>query len=539
MPHKGEILTARYMALKTDRLFWHDTWEELADYLLPREGGFTTPITKGERLNSKIYDSTGPHALQIAASGLYARATNPASKWFNLKVSKDFKDDREVQIWLEDTRDRMAAVINAQLPEVLFQTYQSMLGFGTAIMFIDEDPKTIIRGHAFKLKDCYLQQDGNGDITKIYRSIMLTLSQAEDLFGTANLPHELHLLMSGTDKHLSQEKHEFFHYTGPRVGINPTKTLDPLNMEMESVWIHLGSNKVVKESGFQEDPYMTPRLDVVPGETYGRGPGLQALPDIRTVNQLMYFQLDGAGLALRPPLDVPEDAYASPLQLFPGAENLNQDPQGRRATAMFDVAGNLGISFQMVEERRAAIRQIFFNDQLQLINTNREMTAFEVDKRSQQQMMLMGPWQGRIEKELLNKIIDRVFPVMDRRGLFMEEPPQLRNVEIEITYESPLARAQRQVDVAAIDRTMEFIMPLAQFGIQDNFNLDAMAIKRADFLGLDENLTVSPEDVAAKRQQAAEQAQMEAQQQEQDLIAQQIGNAQSAVDVSNSAAEEQ
>jgi len=536
MASKGETLSARFGALKTDRLFWHDTWEELADYLLPREGGFTTPITKGERLNAKIYDSTGPHALQIAASGLYARATNPASKWFNLKVGKDFKDDREVQIWLEDTRDRMSAVINTQLPEVLFQTYQSMLGFGTAIMFIDEDPKTIIRGHAFKLKDCYLQQDGNGDITKVYRRKEFTLAQAEDVFGTANLPSEMHELMRGTDKHTNLQMHEFFHYVGPRVGFNPSKSHDPLNMPMESVWVHASSNKVVKDSGFQEDPYMTPRLDVIPTETYGRGPGLQALPDIRSVNQLMYFQLDGAGLALRPPLDVPEDAYASPLQLFPGAENENQDRSGRKATAMFDVAGNLGISFQMVEERRAAIRQTFFNDQLQLIN-NRDMTAFEVDKRSQQQMMLMGPWQGRIEKELLNKIIDRVFPIMERRSLFAEAPKQLDDVEIKVTYESPLARAQRRVDVAAIDQTMEFIMPLAQFGVQDNFNMDKMAVQRADFVGLAEDMKVSEEDRDARRQRDAEQAQMAAQQQEQQLISQQIGNAQAAVDVSKAAEE--
>ena len=60
---------------------------------------------------------------------------------------------------------------------------------------------------------------------------------------------------------------------------------DAANMPWEYMAIDVGSAHIIEESGFEEWPFATPRWDTESGETYGRSPGMLALPDSRTLQQ--------------------------------------------------------------------------------------------------------------------------------------------------------------------------------------------------------------------------------------------------------------
>jgi hypothetical protein len=259
-------------------------------------------------------------------------------------------------------------------------------------------------------------------------------------------------------------------------------------------------------------PYAVLRLEKLPGEIWGRGPGVYALPDVRTVNESMRLVLDASHMAIRPAYDVPESAYITPFMLTPGAMNINQDSSGRKASALSTV-GQLQISYQMMDERRAAIREAFFNDQLQLTG-GPSMTAFEVSKRTEQQMMLMGPWQGRLEMEYYEPIINRCFAIMARAGQLPEPPEELMDPEkgfsdYYLTYESPLANAQRLLDVQTIDNTKASVLQSAQAGlpVTDLFDWDRMETTRAISLGLPSELIKDSKQVQAGREQQQKQKQ--------------------------------
>lgn len=84
-----------------------DLLQECSDYLLPGRYSFQAERVPGDFRIKKIYDSTGPKALIKAASGLYSRASNPYSKWFNMGLMSSHVPVQNlppnIRYWLRET----------------------------------------------------------------------------------------------------------------------------------------------------------------------------------------------------------------------------------------------------------------------------------------------------------------------------------------------------------------------------------------------------------------------------------------------------
>ncbi len=83
-----EDLKRRYDGLKssTERSNNEHHWQEIAELCSPRKLDFVGMRTPGEKRMTKVYDSTGILAVEMLAAGLHGMATNPASKWFSLRM---------------------------------------------------------------------------------------------------------------------------------------------------------------------------------------------------------------------------------------------------------------------------------------------------------------------------------------------------------------------------------------------------------------------------------------------------------------------
>lgn len=513
---------------KRIRAQYEDTLQECSDYLLPGRHSFTAEREMGDIRISKIYDSTGPNALIKAASGLYSRASNPYSKWFNMGLMASNIPVQNlpynIRMWLEDTVNALRGLMAKPIAPVMYQGYLDALGLGTCVSYVEEDEISVFRGKAIPLDQVYILEGPFGKVDTVFRYYKLTARQIATEFEDGNIPAAVkQALLDDPEKSF-----KIVHATYPRPGKerNPDQTEDPLSFPIGTMYVLENDwQNPILESGYHEMPYAVLRLEKLSGEIWGRGPGMSALPDVRTLNESMRLILDASHMAIRPPMDVPHEAYITPFMLTPAAMNLNQDLSGRKATPM-NTVGQLQITYQMLEERRAAVRETFFNDQLQLTG-GPEMTAYEVSKRSEQQMILMGPWQGRLELEYYEPIINRCFAIAARAGVLPEPPEELMDEknglsQYYLSYESPLANAQRLLDVQTIDNTKASVLQTAQAGIPvtDLFNWDKMETSRAVALGLPSECIKSAEEVQAQRQAQAQKAeQSQAMQQLQGMAA--------------------
>jgi hypothetical protein len=98
----------RYDQLKGDRGNWEQHWEECAEQIMPSAAGFTGRNTPGEKRMQRVYDSTGIHSNELLAAGLHGTATNPASKWFSLRMQDDtFNEQEGVKVYLSEVEKRV------------------------------------------------------------------------------------------------------------------------------------------------------------------------------------------------------------------------------------------------------------------------------------------------------------------------------------------------------------------------------------------------------------------------------------------------
>lgn len=542
---------ARQHKLKSKRANWDSLWQDLSDYFCP---GRITAIRReesGARKTQKIYDNTGADAAQKLAAGLYSRTVNPASKWFYITLEdpdEKLESNAKVSNWFDIARDRTQSVINKRGTGALYQAYCDLTSLCNAVLFTNEDPVHGISFRVFPIDTVDIAEDYRGVVDTVYRKFDMTYRQIEQEF-PGKLSHDkLQQMEDDPDK-----KAEVLHVVGPRKKYDPDK-IDDLNMPVESIYILIEDELVLDESGYPEMPYAVARLEVLAGELYGRGPATIALPEVKSLNEMAKLQLDGSNMRLRPPLDVPVDAYINPIELIPGYKNLNQDAGGRRVTAL-NVSGDLTYTSKDIEMMQTKVKEIFYNDQLYL-RTNAEMTATEVQKRSEIQMQLMGPWQGRLELELFEPLINRILGILIRSGEIPPPPQELLEAAeldtsfsgkqkpkqpmqqgmqqeevsekqqekqrqkystraLKIVYDSPLARAQRLVDVQVIDQVKQSIataMQLNPQGAQDflmRFDMIKMEVDRAKALGLPTKYIVPDEEYEQAKAAQAQQMQQQ------------------------------
>ena len=94
------LLGGRYELLKGKRGTWETHWQEIADVMHPFDDNFVTHDSPGSEKMTYIFDSTPIHANQLLSAGLFSMLTNPAQKWFELRMMEDWLNQkREVMEW--------------------------------------------------------------------------------------------------------------------------------------------------------------------------------------------------------------------------------------------------------------------------------------------------------------------------------------------------------------------------------------------------------------------------------------------------------
>ena len=227
----------------------------------------------------------------------------------------------------------------------------------------------------------------------------------------------------------------------------------------------------------------------------------------KTIIQAAQKQID-------PPLLVPDDGFLLPIRTQPGG--LNFFRSGTRETITpLNTGANIPIGLNMEEQRRAAIRQAFYVDQI-LTAGSPQMTATEVIQRQEERMRVIGPVLGRLMNELLRPLIDRVFALMLRNDMLAPAPEVLQGLDIDIEYVSPLARAQKSSSLNNTMRALEILLPLAQsLPVGDHIDPDGLVRHVTDALGVPKKTLRSQREVDETRQARA-QAEQEALQRQRD-----------------------
>lgn len=468
------MMKRRFDGLKhsTERTNCEIHWQEIAEVMSPRKIDFVGLRTPGEKKMNKVYDSTGIHANEMLAAGLHGMATNPASKWFSLRMvgktlidgmgqNVKVEDAPPVQKYLSHVEESMWQRIyqpGTNFTTALHEVYLDLGTFGTSILFVGQRDDNGLLFEARPLAECVIAENAEGRVDTVFRCTTYTVRQMMQMAKSDGWKLS-DAVKSMYESEKYDEKVMVIHAVHPRNEREPGKK-DKMNMPYMSCYFEHESGQLLEMGGFPEFPYLVPRWSKYAGEVYGRSPGMTALPDVKMLQAMMITIIKAAQKIVDPPMWLRDDGVVGQTRTIPGGINYwRGNPND--GVMLMPVSGQaLPITQELMEELRNRIRTTFFTDVLQF-QSNKDMTATEVVQRTAERMRLMGPLLGRLESELLGPLVERVFGILTRQKLLPDPPHEIQGQEFTVEYVSPIATAQKQ---QAANGIMQAFQVMAPFG---------------------------------------------------------------------------
>ncbi len=504
----------RWRNLKVNKGQWMTHWEDLARLMLPRRMGFVTQMTEGERRTETIYDATAMRGARGLANAVGQLLRPEGEKIFIMKAADDILNNLdEVQDWLKRAEDLLLEALfnpKARFRQAVGEADTDLVVFGTAIHFIGLSRKAKrLKFLTIDLKDAEIALDDEGNPDTLFQQRRFTLRQAEKRFGKERLSEDLRRRLENRNDANLDTKYNFLRVVTPRVNGKEDAVLTR-NMPFTNDWIEIDSAHEVSVEGFRECPFVIPRWYTSAGETYGRSPGMIALPDSETLNAMSETILVAGQKAADPSFFVPNDSSFDAINSFSGGISYYDVDTAvqLRGNPFFtmDTNYNLPITRDMQFDTRQQVEAAFFKNVFNLPIRGPEMTATEVIARKEEFIREIGAVFGRLESDYLAPQIERSFTLLLRLGVFNPIPEILLDRNVRFEYVSPIKRIREQTEAAAARLWVQELREISEVkpDIMDLANLDEISRHAARALDLPVGMVVPRAEVKAVRTQRAE-----------------------------------
>jgi hypothetical protein len=445
-------LPARFAAARERRRPIEPVWQACYEVALPPPGGAAA-----------LFDATAADAAEQLAASLLAELTPPWSRWFGLAPARPATEETAETRAAAEALEDAAIVLQGHFDRSNFtiemhQAFVDLVVAGTGALLVEEAPvgeASAFRFAAVPIQTAVLEEGPDGRLTTLFRQARLSAAALRARFPRAQLPRDAE-------------------------GAAELTVLEAIWPEPSGAVRHaavLGRDAedavVLADGRFAENPCIAFRWLKAPGETYGRGPVMKALPDIRTANKVVELVLKNASIAATGIWQAEDDGVLNPatVRLVPGA--IIPKAPGSSGLTPLAAPGNFDVSQLVLNDLRTRIRGALLADRIGTPQDAGRRTATEVLERAAETSRLLGAAYGRLQAELLTPLVTRCLGILRRRG---EIPPILLDGQsVALRYESPLARVQGRADAA---NTLLFLQAVSAMGGTAAAQVDAAAATR-------------------------------------------------------------
>ena len=517
-----EQLINEFDFLKQERRPFEGVWEEIRQNIAPNMSAFDSP-QPGQRQEGVIFDGTPVSALNMYASGSMGYLLSSSFNWFALRVPDEtLMDVREVRMWLSKVDQVLYSMIaRSNFYVEMFAFFYNAGDIGTPTVCRYWDATSGREYFSVRHpREIYLTEDSHGQVNGTFRHYTMTNAQIMEAFDKKGTVHEE--IRDAADR--AEERHrtrEVLHVVQPNEQYDPRKK-DRKAKKYRSWYIDLQHESELRSGGMSVNMYNTWRVQKQADEKYGRGPGWNALSDIKMLYAIAKSDMTAAQLLVNPPLDIPEERMAD-YRFVPGGRNPYEEA-GRRVEIP-NMNLNIGAGLEMQRQKIEIIKRHYLTDFFQMFaQAEKEMTATEVRQRREEKAVLLGPHITGLNHDVLDGIIDGLFNDAVDEGLIPTPPrvllESMQGRRLEVDYMGPLAQAQRNFFKgepyrAAVQTWGGLAQVLAAGGrppeFLDNYNMDYVSREMSKAGGLPEEAMID-ERVVAKMREARAKKQAEAEQ---------------------------
>lgn len=492
-----KLVMDRFKKAKSRWDSWSDLWEECYDYVLPhRESFFKT--SAANRRTENIYDETAVTGLPKFASRLQLGFFPPNGRAFKLAPGPELPKEMQSRSLMQEL-ERITDLLHEGLRNSNFnaELHEGLqdLGLGTMNLLVESGrfvgdlhftavPPTnvaILPGAMDTVTD-WFRWNEDCDITDVkhrypyakFNDRMKDVQRRDPRRKTKIVEATIY---DSTDRFKDE-------YTYFLVSETDKEVLYKANLK--------GSGSV---------PWITTRWSKSGFEVWGRGPLLQAMPAIKTLNLTVQLILENAEMAIAGSYVYDDDGVFNPdnITIQPGTfipRSPGSNIDSLQSPSRFDVAQ------LVIEDMRRNVRKALFIDELDTRpNAKTPLSATEVSERLADVARDMGAVAGRMQKEFLQPLVQRIITIYTQQGLI--DIPKVDGRELRIVPVSPLLRAQDQQDVSDFVRFQQTVA--GTFGPEITpalYDQEKVIRFLADKFGISEDLLANRQQVEANIQQA-------------------------------------
>lgn len=428
-----------------DRAAWDAIYNDVYDFAIPYRRP-ASKIGKGAQRIERVFDATAIESSFRAAGQLHSDLFPPGfGKLAPGAVSKVALGQQELEA-LEQQLHGVSTILSAFFETGEFATATAemcidLMAGTAALMPLDGDAREPVRYACIPFDEIALECDAFGRAVGIYHKQQLTRRQIKGQFPNGNYP-ETWKDESNLDSEVELRQ-------------------DFLRQD-DGKWLFCAyvaeSEQPIVEDTYLTQPIAVPRYHRVPGEPYGRGPLLLALPTIKTLNKAVELTLKAAGMQLvgiwgyRPGGTFnPDTVRFGPGEFWPmqstggvlGPDVQRLDP----TTGRIDV-GNL-----ITQELRLQVQSMLGDDRLPEKGAT-PVSATEIMARMKRLAQnYLGAW-ARVVQEVHPVIVRRVIEILYRRKFKGVEGVDIDGLLIKLDVQSPITAA---IKAAAHSRIIDFI----------------------------------------------------------------------------------
>jgi hypothetical protein len=479
----------------THKEYWRTIYEDCYKYALPQRNlyeGYYEGNVPGQNKMNNVFDSTAIHSTQRFANRIQSGLFPPVKKWCRLEPGNDIPKDLKVETQqaLDAYTDKMFSILRQSNFDLAMGEFLLDLSVGTAAMLVQPgDDETPIQFTPVPQYLIALEEGPYGTVDNVYRKYKVRAEALTRTFPDAKIPETLKRLIA--DK--PQEMVELMECV-------------IADTEKGDFCYHIIYGKSKDELVFRrmkQSPWIVARYMKLPGEVFGRGPLLSALPDIRTLNKTLELLLKNASLACAGVYTAADDGVINPsnIRITPGSiipVARNGGPQGASLSPL-PRSGDFNVSQIIINDLRINIKKTMLDDTLPPDNMSAR-SATEIVERMKELAQNLGAAFGRLITETMIPVVSKTLNIMDTKGM-IKLPLKIDGLEVKVIPVSPLAKAQNLEEINEVMQFFQIANSLGPGGVAE-VRPDKIAEFVADKLGIPGDLRTTPEEKEQIMQQA-------------------------------------
>lgn len=492
-----EKLLKRIQAAEGIQMQYKSLFETAYELALPQRNLFTT-YSQGSNKMERVYDSAGISALNGFVNRMQSALTPPFIKWAELKAGPAIPPDqkKEVDRILELVTDILFSVINSSNFSVAVgeMFYDLAVGTGAMLILEGEDDDKPIKFISVPTANLALDEGANGEIAGIFRKHCLPargiFETWKDIKPTSDI---LQIIKDQPEKELEFKEATYYN-------------------DKEKLWYYdvmYKKDRVVSRT-LTRNPWVIVRWSKVVGEVFGRGPLLQALPDLKMLNKGKELAIRAAQLNIFGVYTATDDGVTNfntikiqPNAVIPVARNGG--PSGP-SIAPLPRTGDLNAQNFMFEDLKQQINSLMLNDRLPP-DAGPVRSATEIMERMKQLQVDTGAAFGRLIFEFVQPLLQNVIVILEKKGIItFGGGIKIDNIAVTTQILSPIARSEAIEEVNAIvqsDQILKGIDPTGQL-TQLTFDTEKLADIIVNKLGVSPLAVRTNEERDALKQQIAQ-----------------------------------